>query len=257
MNSIIKTVIVLGAFLGFILIGLQFGHLSSDPWVWIGVFLTLCIFSFLYRDNPFYKIGEHIFVGVTNAWSLVFAWSRVIKPVVADPFMNACRQAGSEGFSAELFHPMGDANFLVVFPLLIGLLYLTRFIPGRQWMVRIPIGILMGYYTALAVPAVIEGQLFPQMKDTILTGAVFDSTQGGGLWPGVEAVLILIGVLTTLTYFFFSKEHKGWLKGSAQTGIVFVMVAFGASFGFTVMARVSLAIGRFVFLMKDWLGIAI
>jgi len=232
-------------------------NLSTDVWVWVGVFLTFCIFSFLYKDNPFYKFGEHIFVGVTNAWSLVFSWNRIIVPVVIEPFKSACVQASTDGMSKELFNPMGEANFLVVIPLMVGLLYLARFIPGKQWMVRIPIGILMGYYTALAIPATIEGQMFPQMKDTILTRAIFDPAQGGSTWGTICSIIILIGVLTTLTYFFFSKEHKGLLKGTAKTGIVFVMVAFGASFGFTVMARVSLAIGRFVFIMKDWLGIAI
>ena len=32
---------------------------------WIAVFLTLAIFSFLYKDNAFYKIAEHLFVGVS------------------------------------------------------------------------------------------------------------------------------------------------------------------------------------------------
>ena len=33
------------------------------------------------------------------------------------------------------------------------------------------------------------------------------------------------------------------------------MIAFGASFGYTVMARVSLLIGRIQFLLHDWLGV--
>jgi len=33
------------------------------------------------------------------------------------------------------------------------------------------------------------------------------------------------------------------------------MVSFGASFGYTVMGRMSLLIGRVMFLMRDWLGI--
>ncbi len=232
-------------------------NISTDIWVWVGVLLTFCIFSFLYKDNPFYKFGEHVFVGATNAWSMVFSWNRIIVPVVIEPFRNACVQVSADGVSKELFNPTGDSNFLVLIPLLIGLLYLTRFMPGKQWMVRIPIAIQLGYYTALAIPAVIEGQVFPQMKDTILTQSIFDPAQSGGTWGAICSIIILIGVLATLTYFFFSKEHKGFLKYSAKTGIVFVMVAFGASFGFTVMARVSIAIGRFVFLMKDWLGIAI
>ena len=32
---------------------------------WVAAFLTLAIFSFLYKDNPFYKIAEHIFVGIS------------------------------------------------------------------------------------------------------------------------------------------------------------------------------------------------
>lgn len=224
-------------------------------WVWIGVFLTFCIYSFLYRDNPFYKVGEHLFVGVGNGFSLSFMYARVIMPVMVEPFWEACQIAGREGLSAGLFNPYADANFLVIIPGLVGCLYFTRFIPGAAWLVRIPIGLFMGYYVGVAVPAYVEGSTFPQMAGTLVTRANFDPATGGGVMAGIFAIVILIGVLATLTYFFFSKEHKGIVKLGAQTGIVFVMVGFGASFGFTVMARVSLAIGRFIFLMRDWLGL--
>jgi hypothetical protein len=39
----------------------------------------------------------------------------------------------------------------------------------------------------------------------------------------------------------------------ARVGTWFLMVAFGASFGYTVMARVSLLISRVQFLLRDWL----
>ncbi len=230
-------------------------NLSSDLWVWIGAFLTFCIYSFLYKDNPLYKFGEHLYVGVANGWSLAFMYTRVIKPVMIQPFGEACRIAATEGVRGSLFSPTADANFLVIIPGLIGCLYFTRFIPGKAWLVRFPIGIFMGYYTGVAVPAVIEGSMFPQMKSSMVTQASFDAAAGGGVWSGICAILVLLGVLATLTYFFFSKEHKGITKGGAQLGIVFVMIAFGASFGFTVMARVSLAIGRMIFLLRDWLGI--
>jgi hypothetical protein len=224
-------------------------------WVWIGAFLTFCIFSFLYKDNPLYRFGEHLFVGVSNGWSLAFMYSRVVKPVMLQPFGEACRIAGEQGLSAQLFNPVAPANFLVIIPVLIGCLYFTRFLPKVTWMVRIPIGIFMGYYTGVAVPAVFEGSVFPQMKDTIITRGHFGGEPTGSLWAGICALVILVGVLGTLTYFYFSKEHKGILHWGSKTGIVFVMVGFGASFGFTVMARVSLAIGRFAFLLKDWLGV--
>jgi hypothetical protein len=219
-------------------------------WIWVGAFLTLCVFSFLYRDNPFYRFAEHLFVGASNGWTVGFYWHRVLKPIMYDPFVQACTIASQKGISADLFNPVAKANFLIIVPGLIGLLYFMRFVPKHSWLVRIPIGIFLGYYIGLAVPAAFEGTLFPQVKGTLLTRASFATT-----WGGIGAVLVLIGVVATLVYFFFSKEHKGIWKLGARTGIVYIMVGFGASFGFTVMARVSLVIGRFIFLLRDWLHI--
>ena len=35
---------------------------------WVAVFLTLAIFSYLYKDNPFYKVAEHVFVGISAGY---------------------------------------------------------------------------------------------------------------------------------------------------------------------------------------------
>ncbi len=225
-------------------------NLSHDLWVWAGVILTLCIFSFLYRDNPFYRFAEHLAVGLANAYGLALTYHQVIVPVVLQPLGTAFKTAFTQGPKPELFQPMSPANFWLIIPLVIGLLYFTRFIPKISWMVRIPIGMFMGYYLGYEVPVAFEGSVFPQMKGTMLTRASFVHPMAG-----VWAVVVLIGVIGTLAYFFFSREHKGILRTAAQTGIIYVMIGFGASFGFTVMARVSLVIGRFYFLLRDWLGL--
>ena len=59
-------------------------------------------------------------------------------------------------------------------------------------------------------------------------------------------IIILTGTITGLLYFYFSKEHKGELGKATKIGINFLMISFGASFGFAVMGRISLLIGRFV-----------
>ena len=59
------------------------------------------------------------------------------------------------------------------------------------------------------------------------------------------SIIILIGVLSGLIYFFFSKEHKGIIGKVSRVGVYFLMIKFGASFGFAVMGRISLLIGRF------------
>jgi hypothetical protein len=62
-----------------------------------------------------------------------------------------------------------------------------------------------------------------------------------------------VGVIGVLVYFFFYVEHTGVAGRVSKVGIWFLMVSFGASFGYTVMARISLLIGRVTFLFEDWL----
>ena len=47
---------------------------------WVIVFLTLCIFSFLYKDNPFYKAAEHLYVGVSAGYVAVISFWQQIQP---------------------------------------------------------------------------------------------------------------------------------------------------------------------------------
>ncbi|SVD99054.1 uncharacterized protein METZ01_LOCUS451908, partial [marine metagenome] len=39
--------------------------------IWVAAILTLCIFSFLYQDNPAYKAAQSLFVGLTLGYVLV------------------------------------------------------------------------------------------------------------------------------------------------------------------------------------------
>lgn len=204
--------------------------MSGDPWIWVGAVLTLMIFSFLYKDNPFYKFGEHLFVGVANGYYIVYYWHNALKP--------------------NLFEPLSAGQFLYVVPLLLGLLYFTRFIPRISWLVRIPIGFTIGWGAGLSIPAYFQADVLRQLEGTVVTPATFSNTL-----HGIYAVIILIGVACTLIYFYFSREHKGVLGSASKLGIMFIMIGFGASFGYTVMARVSLLIGRIQFLLGPWLGL--
>lgn len=210
-------------------------NISTDPWIWISAIMSLCILTFLYRDNPLYRFAEHVFVGVANGWAVTFYWHNILMPSLIDPLFR-------------------QGQLLYIIPFIIGLLYLTRFIPKVSWLVRIPIGITIGYYTGASIPATIDAFIVRQAQGTILTPQNFLSWNAGSLGI-VWSIILFVGVICTLSYFFFSREQKGLLRISSRIGIVFVMVGFGAAFGYTVMARVSLLIGRLQFLLGDWLGI--
>jgi hypothetical protein len=64
--------------------------------------------------------------------------------------------------------------------------------------------------------------------------------------------VLIVGTVTGLFYFYFSKEHKGVFGTAARVGVYFLMITFGASFGYTVMSRMSLLIGRIYFLISEW-----
>ncbi|NOR16896.1 hypothetical protein GQ543_04195 [candidate division WOR-3 bacterium] len=204
--------------------------MSPDPWIWIGAILTLMIFSFLFKDNAFYKFGEHLFVGVANGYFIALYWHNSLKP--------------------NLFDQLAAGNLIYIIPLLLGLMYFARFIPKISWLVRIPIGFIIGWGAGISIPAYFQAEVLRQIEGTVVTPETFINPLNG-IW----ALIIFIGVVCTLIYFFFSKEHKGILGHTSRLGIIFIMIGFGASFGYTVMARVSLLIGRIQFLLGPWLGL--
>ena len=204
--------------------------MSPDPWIWIGAILTLMIFSFLFKDNAFYKFGKHLFVGVANGYYIAIYWHNSLKP--------------------NLFDELAAGNFIYIIPLLLGLMYFARFIPKISWLVRIPIGFIIGWGAGISIPAYFQAEVLRQIEGTVVTPETFINPLNG-IW----ALIIFIGVVCTLIYFFFSKEHKGILGHTSRLGIIFIMIGFGASFGYTVMARVSLLIGRIQFLLGPWLGL--
>ncbi|MGB3478411.1 MAG: hypothetical protein WBB67_04555 [bacterium] len=209
--------------------------ISLNPWIWISALLSLAVFSFLYKDNPLYRFAEHLFIGVANGYAVTFYWHNILMPTLFDPLFR-------------------QGRLLYIIPFIIGILYFTRFIPRISWLVRIPIGITIGYYVGSSIPATAQAFIIKQIQGTILTPHNFQAWNAGS-WGIAWSVIVFIGVLCSLSYFYFSKEHKGVLGVSSRIGIFFVMVGFGAAFGYTVMARISLLIGRLQFLLGDWLGI--
>jgi len=209
--------------------------ISLNPWIWISALLSLAVFSFLYKDNPLYRFAEHLFVGVANGYAVTFYWHNILMPTLFDPLFR-------------------QGRLLYIIPFIIGILYFTRFIPRVSWLVRIPIGITIGYYVGASIPATVQAFIIKQIQGTILTPHNFQAWNAGS-WGIAWSVIVFIGVLCSLSYFYFSKEHKGVLGVTSKIGIVFVMIGFGAAFGYTVMARISLLIGRLQFILGDWLGI--
>ncbi len=225
--------------------------------VWIGALLTLGILSFLYKDNPFYKVAEAIFLGISAGYWFVSLFYQSLLPKLFDN-LGITKMFGAsqtDGALQNLFvHGQftGELWFLVAGVL--GIMMLMRLAPKGGWISRWPLAFIVGTTSGLYFTRYLASNAFAQinatLKDFIVAG------QPGFLsWANVNNLVLLIGVVSGLTYFYFSKEHKGTVGVTAKVGIYFLMVTFGASFGYTVMSRMSLLIGRLDFLYRTWLGL--
>ncbi len=324
--------------------------------IWIIAFFTVALLSFLYKDNPLYRLAEHIFAGLSAGYYVGLVWHEVILRQLWTPLQSG-------------------GHWMLLIPLLLGTLMFGRFFPKYAWISRTPLAFVMAVTAGIFLISQLHGMVLPQVKDTMSPSfelVVVDSTgydtfpdqlvivdsiapdsppvqsgnlllskrdvartgdsvtisttftdpemptvdrlaftlklrlpddlthkalvlAGGPTAPGVQIIdngggsytasytyvpdtlrpvgpydisysvsraerelalniLVLLGVISTLIYFYFSKEHTGALGVGARVGIWFIMIGFGAHFGYTVMGRVSLLIGRVQFLIDDWLG---
>ena len=197
--------------------------------------LTLALYSFLYKDNPFFKMAENLFVGVAAAYVFGQYWYPTI---YGEIWVRLSGLSKGPGVS-------GDAWLLA--PTFLGLLMLTRFSRRFSWLSRLSFAFFVGLGAGLTIPRTISSFILAQIEATIQPLS----------WSlaGFNLLVILVGVVSVLIYFFFSMEHKGAVGKVSRLGIAFLMISFGASFGYTIMARLSLLIGRISFLMDDWLNI--
>lgn len=188
--------------------------------------LTLAIFSFLYRDNPVYKTAESLLIGVSIGYTLVIVWSTTLMDILIKPLF-------------------GGGHWELAIPLLLGLLMFGRFHSRTRFLSRVPLAVMIGSGAGVAIPVMLEARTLKQMSATV---SPLVST--GGV-PDLAAVVVLAGVICTLLYFYFSREHQGALGRVAGVGTWFLMIFFGTTFGFTVMSRMSTFIGRMEFLLTD------
>lgn len=266
---------------------------------WLGIFLTFCILSFLYKDNPFYKLAEHLFIGVSIGYVVTQQYYNVLRPKLVERIADA-----------DHWYWCWD-----LIPLALTMLLFVKAVSTRwAWVGRYPLAFVVAFYAGLQINGVAQADLGQQIKratssldaqvvdinvapalaiahlpgigpstaraivaqrelapftslDEIATlpaltqaerESVVDARgpiQGldaqatvsgdGRYWFGIiSRVLLFLGLIASLVYFYFSVPHTGVVGKISRFGVWVLMIGFGASFGYTVQGRIALAIGR-------------
>jgi hypothetical protein len=210
--------------------------------VWIGAILTLGIFSFLYKDNPFYKFAEALFVGISAGYWFVVTYWQYFLPKLVDNLALAYNELVTKGRI--------DYHWIYLLGGFLGGLMLMRLLPKIGWLSRWSLAFIVGTTAGLQFTRYLESNGIKQVVGTISPLVV-----SGNMNASIGNIIIVLGTFCGLIYFFFSKEHKGAFGGAARVGVWFLMITFGALFGYTVMSRMSLLIGRMDYLFGIWLGL--
>ncbi|MFH1571097.1 MAG: hypothetical protein ABIL09_24095, partial [Gemmatimonadota bacterium] len=146
-----------------------------------------------------------------------------------------------------------EAEWLYLAPLALGIMLLWRLSPRGGWISRWPMAFIIGVFCGLRLISFLHADFLSQIRNSILSLWAADSAGSFLFWDSLRALLVVLGVLVCLVYFFFSFEHRGAVGHAARAGTWVLMITFGAAFGYTVMGRIALLAIRLEFLFDDWL----
>jgi hypothetical protein len=204
--------------------------------------LTLMVLSYLIGDNPAFRVAIYLFIGVSAGYAAAIAWNQVLKPRLFLPLLEG-----------------GWTNLLLLIPLILGLLLFTKLSPRLSWLGSPPLALIVGVGAAVVVGGSVLGTLFPQTQAVVEEFAIPAVFPGWSRWLGIlgEALLMLIGTISTLVYFQFSARAApgGPQRGKsirfiARIGQVFVAITFGVLFAGALAAAMTALIQRMSFLVN-------
>lgn len=184
----------------------------------LAAYLSLTIFSFLYRDNAFFRISEHAFVGLNGGIIL---------------YQNL------KSIYTTTIQPISGGKFLIIIPAILGILSLTLFSSNYRWLYRYSISFVLALGLGLTIRAIIFSGIISQLTATITAIGQGTSLEVFG------NLYVFIGVLVAVFYFIGTIEHVGAPGTIGRLGRLVIMLAFGAAFAGEMNWGLSTASGPF------------
>jgi hypothetical protein len=203
-----------------------------------GFIFTVLILSYLLGDNPLFRVGIYLFIGISVGYVLSVTWHQVIWPQLIQPMI-----------SGAVFRDVQQA--FLIFTLLGSVLLLVKIFPRLSGLGQLPTALLVGVGAAVAVGGAILGTLIPQVEATI---NAFDLriARTNAFFALFNGVLVLIGILGTLAYFQFGarKREDGTVRRNALIealtwiGRIYIAISFGVLFAGVYLAALTAFISR-------------
>lgn len=177
--------------------------------------LILMTYSILYRENIFYHFIEVIVIGFLMGYTIYAAITTL---------------------QSTLISPLMAGALILIVPAISGILLYTTFIDRyrflSRWVTAAVAGTGMGLATSRSIPVSILGQI----------SGLYLNVSKADAFTIINWLIILSATISGLAYFIFTKEHKGVLGKVTKLGLIFMMVAFGTTFGASNFTKQSYVI---------------
>ncbi|MEM2006649.1 MAG: hypothetical protein QW154_03350 [Sulfolobales archaeon] len=204
---------------------------------WLCAAMVVWIYSFVYRDNVFYKVAEHMFVGTAAGCSIALALDSLNKVLVSPAVKSP------ETFWSTSWH------YLV--PAILGALMFIKYSRKYYWLARYAVAINIAVGTGLALRTMPIANVVRQITATIVPLWGSDPVKVLNNWI---LVLITLGGLTYFLFTIFPRRVEGAgaspqhliYRAFYYIGIYGMMVGFGALFANTIMTRVGFLISIYL-----------
>ncbi|MCW4012408.1 MAG: hypothetical protein NWF07_05365, partial [Candidatus Bathyarchaeota archaeon] len=141
-----------------------------DIAVWTAVFFTLGIYSILYRENPWYRIAESVYLGVAVGYA------------VGQDLKYIRDQWGGQWSSSA------GMMFAFVVVMIVGILWYARFNKSLFYLYRWPLAIVVGTGIGMALKTVV----FSQFLDQIVSQANTPFFVPGDIVQSINNILVQI-----------------------------------------------------------------
>lgn len=199
--------------------------------VLIGFLLTILIFSYLWRDNPAYRLAVHLLVGVSAGYAVVVVFQDFLWPVYTS--MRA-----------------DSSNALWLIPVFFATLLLFKLAPRLAPLGSSAMALLVGVGGAVALVGAIGGTLLPQ----VLAAS-----------RGVTGVLSALLTIFILLYFRFTRTAQPagdawanlprWQQGVNAVGQAVLMITLGAIFAGVLSTSLALLTDRILYFLNELGGL--
>lgn len=135
--------------------------MSLGTWlpIVIGGLATLGIYSFLIKENPFYRFFEHLYIGIAAGFGIVLGIQRFLWPQLMRPMLGYDREVFANG---GFDRPWRDWYLIYLIPFSFGLLYYFIYSKKRQWLSRLVIAWSLGVAGGFALKGFFA-QYMPQI----------------------------------------------------------------------------------------------